>query len=464
MKLTAFYVSTVVLGLLAIIGVMHVGTGWEGPAAVGATAADPFAPLLSRLDSPLARLFLQIIVIIAAARLAGLVFRRMGLPAVVGEMTAGILLGPSLFGLVAPGLFAAIFPADSLGTLRLLSQVGICLFMFAVGMDLDLAHLRNRARAVVAVSHASIVVPYAFGVGLALFLFQDYAGPSASFTSFALFMGISMCITAFPVLVRILQERGLSRTPLGQMAIACAAVDDITAWSIMAFVVAIAGATGLGGAVVTLALAGLFVAAMLLVVRPLLPRLIGERALAAEEPQTGVLALVVLLVTTGSLMTELIGIHALFGAFLAGAVMPSVKGFRHRIGLRVESFSSVMLLPLFFAFTGLRTRMDLLGDTDGWLLCLVVVAVATAGKLGASAVAARLAGMELRQALQVGALMNTRGLMELIALNIGYDMGILSPMIFTVLVMMAVITTIMTGPLLTLFSRPARAPAAVRAR
>jgi Kef-type K+ transport system membrane component KefB len=454
MKLTVFYIASVVAASFAILGVLHFGAGLDFPAGQHeAVSATPFSAMLKRLDTPIVKLFVQILVIIVVARLAGHLFRRVGLPSVVGEMTAGIVLGPSFFGLVAPATFAAVFPADSLGALRLLSQIGICLFMFGVGMELNLGHLRNRAKAVVAVSHASIVVPFTFGVILALFLYRDHAGPSANFTSFALFMGISMSITAFPVLARILQERGLTQTPLGALAIACAAVDDITAWSIMAFVIAIAGATGLGGAMLTLGLAGLFVAVMLLVVRPALPRAIGAKALVSDDPGSGVVALIVCLVVAGALTTEIIGIHALFGAFLAGAIMPAAQGFRHRIALRVESFSTVMLLPLFFAFTGLRTRIDLLADASGWLMCLEVIVIATAGKLGAAAVSARMAGMDLRQSLQIGALMNTRGLMELIALNIGYDMGILSPTIFTALVLMALVTTFMTGPLLTLFSR-----------
>lgn len=456
MKLTAFYLATLILAGLMILGILQMGSSLEmaGAASVEARrGGDVFQQFIAKLDTPLSHLFVQLLVIIAAARLAGMIFSRFGLPTVVGEMTAGILLGPSLFGWLAPDAFAFVFPPDSLGALRLLSQIGICLFMFVVGMELNVSHLRNRAKAVVAVSHSSIVVPFLMGVTLAWFLFQDYAGPKASFAGFALFMGIAMSITAFPVLARILQERGMTQTPLGSMVIACAAVDDVTAWTIMAFVIAVAGASGFGGAMMTMAFAALFVVFMLMVVRPLLPKLIGQEGLNRPKPADTTLAIIVCVIVGGALCTEIIGIHALFGAFLAGAIMPNMAGFREKVSARVEKFSTVLLLPLFFAFTGLRTRIDLIDDLNSWLLCGLVVLVATAGKLGASAVAARMAGLDTRQSLQVGALMNTRGLMELIALNIGYDMGILSPGIFTILVIMALVTTVMTGPLLTLFSR-----------
>jgi len=403
--------------------------------------------------SALAHLFLQLFIIIGLSRAVGKTFTRIGLPSVVGEMTTGILLGPSLFGLVAPGAFAFVFPTDSLHALQLISQVGICLFMFAVGMDLDLRQVRNSARTAVMVSQASIVVPFLFGVGLAYFLADGLAGPKASFTGFALFMGISMSITAFPVLARILQERGLSRTPLGALAITCAAINDVAAWAIMAFVVAIARSGSMAGALSTLGLALVFVVVMILAVRPLLPRWLGEDRLAREEPTSGTLATVVCVAIAAALCTEVIGIHALFGAFLAGAIMPDAAGFRERINGYVERFSTVLLLPLFFAFTGLRTQIGLLDDLQAWMVCLLIVLVATAGKLGAAALAARLAGWAWRESLALGALMNTRGLIELIALNIGYDIGILSPRIFTMLVAMALVTTVLTGPLLTLLGR-----------
>jgi Kef-type K+ transport system membrane component KefB len=233
----------------------------------------------------------------------------------------------------------------------------------------------------------------------------------------------------------------------------CAAVDDVTAWTILAFVVAIASATSLGSSFLNMLLVLGFIAMMMFGVRRVLPRFLGGDDMSREEPSNSALAIVVCVVMAASLTTEVIGIHALFGAFLAGAMMPDVHGFRRKIGARIETLSCILLLPLFFAFTGLRTQIGLLHDFEGWLICLLITAVATVGKLGGSAAAARFTGMKWRESLQLGALMNTRGLMELIALNIGYDLGILSPRIFTMLVIMAVLTTMLTGPLLTLFRR-----------
>ncbi|MEI9897400.1 MAG: cation:proton antiporter [Chthoniobacter sp.] len=464
-RTTILYLLIVTVATLAIVWLLRVGAALPIPAGLSATVTTTapvpapdtsavgsmLAGLSKNSASPLSHLFLQLVIVIAASRLVGQVFTRFGQPAVVGEMASGILLGPSLFGLLAPESFAFVFPAASLGTLQLLSQVGVCLFMFSVGMELNMNLVRHKAQTAVVVSHASILFPYLLGVGLAYFLYSHLAAPGATFTAFALFMGISMSITAFPVLARILQERGLTRTFLGSTAITCAAVDDVTAWTILAFVVAIARASSLGGCALNILLVFVFLALMIWVVRPALPRWLGITRLTQEEPTRGTLATVVCVTVVSALCTELIGIHALFGAFLAGAIMPQTSGFRHKLGVRIENFSSVLLLPLFFVFTGLRTQIGLLNDWQGWLICLLIVAVATLGKLGGSAITARLTGMTWTDSLQLGALMNTRGLMELIALNIGYDLGILSPRIFTMLVIMALATTMLTGPLLTLF-------------
>ncbi len=457
-----FYLITITLTVLAISGIIHLGASLPAPGGNSAEVATAAAisqsaweaastAMRTNFEHPLSRLFLQLLVVIAISRLTGRLFMRFGQPSVVGEMAAGILLGPSLFGWLAPDAFSFVFPESSMGALRLLSQVGVCLFMFSVGMELDMKQVRSKAHTAVVVSHASIVFPYLLGVVLAYFLFSSLAAEGTTFTAFALFMGIAMSITAFPVLARILQERGLTKTALGNTAITCAAVDDVTAWSLLAFVVAVGGATNLGGAAVNLLFVVAFVVVMVWGVRKALPVCLGERNLTSEEPSKGTLAVVLCLVVAAALCTEVIGIHALFGSFLAGAIMPDRHGFRHKLNVRVENFSSVLLLPLFFAYTGLRTQIGLLHDPQSWLLCLLIVAVATLGKLGGSAVTARFTGMGWRESLQLGALMNTRGLMELIALNIGYDLGILSPRIFAMLVIMALVTTMLTGPLLTLF-------------
>jgi Kef-type K+ transport system membrane component KefB len=464
-KLSTLYVVTLLVASAAILGVLHFGAVLPPPTAaivtpekatvVAASAESAVSGftrnLRANFDHPLSRLLLQLLVVIALAQVAGRLCKRIGQPAVVGEIIAGILLGPSLLGLLAPEAFAFVFPADSMGALRLLSQVGVCLFMFVVGMELDVRQVRRNSHVAIAVSHVGIAFPFVLGVLLAYFLFSELAGTGTAFTSFALFMGISMSITAFPVLARILHERDISRTFLGSTAMTCAAVDDVTAWTILAFVVAIASASSLVSFSLNTLLVLAFIAIMILGIGRALPRLLGSDRMTREEPSHGTLGIVACLVIAASLTTEVIGIHALFGAFLAGAMMPDVDGFRRRISARILAFSSVLLLPLFFAFTGLRTEVGLLGDFQEWSICLLITAVATLGKLGGSAAAARFAGMPWVESLKLGALMNTRGLMELIALNIGYDLGILSPRIFTMLVIMAVLTTMMTGPLLTLF-------------
>jgi len=465
MKRETFIYIIVVFGIsLGVFFLLHLGNQMTpsvaaGQFAIGQVAASPSVPssmageLRQHASDPLARLFLQLLVILAASWLVGRLFLKLGQPAVVGEMMAGILLGPSLFGFLAPDTFHYVFAPESLGPLKLFSQIGVCLFMFVVGMELNLEHVRRKAHTAVVVSHASIVIPFFLGVLLALGIYRDFAQPGASFMAFALFLGISMSITAFPVLARILRERGMTTSVLGVTVTTCAAVDDVTAWSILAFVVAIVRSASLASAAISLVLVLVFVSFMFRVVKPLLPSWLGRETLEAPEPDKGVLVLVIGIVLASAFTTEMIGVHALFGSFLAGTIMPAAADFRHRLAVRVETLSSILLLPLFFAFTGLRTQLGLLHGSSGWLLTLGVIALATLGKLGGSTITARFTGVPWNEALQLGALMNTRGLMELIALNIGLDLGILSPRIFASLVIMALATTAMTGPLLTFLQK-----------
>jgi len=452
--------------LLSIYAVLELGGKLERapvssmqnqPASSSAGELSGVGPSSSLLDNvrenlqdPLARLLVQVILIILAARICGAFAKIFGQPAVIGEMIAGILLGPSLLGWAWPGFFQFVFPASSLGMLRLLSQIGVCLFMFVVGMELDIHQLKGQARTAVLVSQVSILFPYLLGVVSSLFLFSTMAGPHTTFMAFALFIGISMSITAFPVLARILEERDLTRSALGSTAIACAATDDVTAWTVLAFVVAIAKARHLAAAVLTIGLVLAFVALMLFWLKPRLPRWLGPTALEGGLPGRGAMASVMVFVFGSALVTDLIGIHALFGAFLAGVVMPARGEFREFLRIRLEHFSSIFLLPLFFAFTGLRTQIGLLNEPSAWLVCLGLILIATVGKLGGAMVTARLTGVNWVDSFALGALMNTRGLIELVALNIGYDLGILSPRIFAMLVMMALVTTGLTGPLLSL--------------
>ncbi|HEV2828371.1 MAG TPA: cation:proton antiporter [Pyrinomonadaceae bacterium] len=460
------------LGLLLVFGaglwlILAIGSQLKsrppilgGAAALSTNAAVSSSPatttsetgpgkLVGAVRSPLATLLLQIIVIIVAARLFGAVFRRIGQPPVMGEMIAGIALGPSVLGLIFPQAMGFLFPASSMNTLSVLSQIGVVLFMFIVGMELDIEHLRQKAAAAVMVSHASIIVPFLLGAALALLLYPTLAPADTSFAAFALFMGIAMSITAFPVLARILEDRGLSQSRLGSIALACAAIDDVSAWCILAVVIAIVKSAGLGTSVVTIALTLVFVGAMLFLVRPQLASLV-EKRVADPKRARGLLAGVLAFVLASAWFTESIGIHALFGGFLAGVVMPSAAGFQIFLKERVEAFSSAALLPLFFVFTGLRTQISLLDDGWSWLTCLAIIVVAVTGKLGGSMLMARWTRMNWRDSFTIGALLNTRGLVELVVLNIGYDLGILSARIFVMMVIMALVTTFMTAPLLSL--------------
>jgi Kef-type K+ transport system membrane component KefB len=403
--------------------------------------------LIGKLQQPLNLLLLQVIVIITIARILGMLFTKMGQPAVIGEMVGGILLGPSLLGWLAPQAETLLFPSSSLGILQMLGQVGVILFMFIVGMELNPQSLRQRAHSAVLISHVGILAPFMLGTALALFIYLPLAPRDVSFLAFALFMGIAMSITAFPVLARIIEQRGLSGTALGSTAIACAAVDDVTAWCVLAIVVAIARAEDLSGAILTVGLALTFTTVMLFLIKPWL-RQIVQRTSHGETYNKGIIAGTLLFAFASALFTETIGIHALFGAFLAGAILPPPEILRALVKERLETFSTVFLLPLFFAFTGLRTQIGLLDDWQSWLLCGLIIVVAIAGKLGGTALAARWTGMSWRESLSIGALMNTRGLMELIALNIGYELGILSAEIFAMMVLMALATTFMTGPIL----------------
>ena len=397
-------------------------------------------------------LLLQLVVIIVAARLTGKLFRMIGQPPVLGEIVAGIVLGPSVLGLLSPKTMAFLFPASSMETLKLLGQIGVALFMFVVGMELDVQQLRKRAHTAIMVSNASIIVPFFLGALLSLLYYGSLAPAKTSFTTFALFMGIAMSITAFPVLARILEDRRMTQTHLGSIALTCAAVDDVTAWCMLALVIAVAQSAGITSALLTITLALCFIGIMLFIVKPQLARRLAAKP-ERQQTSRGLVAVTLAFVMGCALLTEAIGIHALFGAFIAGVVMPQAAGLRHQLKDKLETFSSAALLPLFFAFTGLRMQINLLNDWQSWVMCAVIVVVAIAGKLGASMLMARWAGMNWRDSFALGALMNTRGLVELIVLNIGYDLGILSARTFAMMVLMALVTTFMTGPLLSLASR-----------
>jgi len=367
---------------------------------------------------------------------------------VMGEMVAGILLGPSFLGWIYPEAMARLFPETSLGFLSTLSQVGLLLYMFLVGLEFNPKLLRNLGHAAFLTSHVSITVPFLMGALLALYLYPLLSGDNVPFLEFALFMGAAMSVTAFPVLARILRERDLHRTRLGTISIACAAVDDVTAWCILAYILALARASH-GTHPLWWTVLGLlaFVLFMTTAVRRWLQSFVNRfRSRGSISDDMMGVILLILLGSAG--ITEWLGIHLLFGAFLFGAIMPKEEDFVHRISEKLESITMVLLLPIFFAFTGLRTSTGLLREAEMWMFCGLIILVAVAGKLGGSLVAARVAGLSWREAAGVGILMNTRGLMELVILNIGLDLGIITPVVFSMMVIMALVTTFMTTPLL----------------
>ena len=376
---------------------------------------------------------LQIAVIVACSQALGRLFQKMGQPRVVGEMTAGIALGPSLLGWIAPQFHQALFPEASLGLLNVIGQLGLIFYMFLVGMTLNIRHLSEQRAMALTTSLASITVPFVSGVVLAWFLYRPLSIPGVPLPAFALFLAVCMSITAFPVLARILDETGLIRTRLGSIAIASAAADDVMAWLILAAILAFLAPHSQNKPLgFTLAMLGTYILGMLV-----LRRFWRTEQLAA--------ALVVALVS--SCLTEWIGVHALFGAFFAGAVIPKTPKFVEAVRGMIEPLTMAIFLPVFFAATGLRTRFGMVVSGDALVYTLLILVVAVAGKWLGAMFAARLTGMSFREASALGILMNTRGLVELVILSIGFDLGLISPVVFSMMVMMALITTLMTAPL-----------------
>src|SRR5579871_1107894 len=346
----------------------------------------------------LSKLILQIVVVLGASRLVGLAFKKINQPQVIGEMTAGIMLGPSLFGWLAPVASNALFPPASLGYLNALSQVGLVLFMFLVGLALNPKELHEHGHAAVLTSHVSIITPFCLGSLLALYLYPRLSDDSVSFMGFALFMGSAMSITAFPVLARILTERRLLQTRMGTLSIACAAVDDVTGWCILAYIVLLIRSSH-GARPIWVTVGGLIVYVLLMMfgVKKLLVRF--EKTFQRNgRLSENALALLVMLALCSALVTEYLGIHLLFGGFLMGAIMPKGTGFTSHILHRFESVTVVVFLPLFFAYTGLRTRIGVTGGSNWWIYAGLIIVVAVLGKVCGSMFAARLAGLEIGRA------------------------------------------------------------------
>ena len=394
----------------------------------------------------LVKVLLALTVIMITARIVGWLFARINQPAVIGEVVGGILLGPSLLGRLFPEAAAFLLPPDAAPFLGVIAQIGVILYMFLIGLELDLGVLRARLSMTIVISAASIVVPFALGGGLAFGLFESLAPAGVPFSSFLLFIGVSMSITAFPVLARILGDRGLQKTPMGTLALTCAAINDAIAWCLLALVVGVMQATP-AAAIRTVVLTFLYIAMMLTAGRAIVVRAVARLDRSARIGEQS-LALVLVAVLLSAVATEFIGIHAIFGAFLLGAIIPhhsKVSALAHE---RLADIVRVMFLPAFFAFTGLRTEIGLMQTAEDWLLCGVIIVVATVGKFGGTTLAAKITGLDWRDSAALGILMNTRGLVELIVLNIGLDLGVITPRLFTMLVIMALATTMATTPIL----------------
>lgn len=436
--------SLISLALIAvpvalIVIVLDLGSAYHHSSAV--------AQVASSAPDPYSRLLIALPVILGACYLAGALFRRMRQPPVIGEIFAGIVLGPSLLGLIWPGAVQWLFPGSVIGTINTLSQLGLIFFMYLVGSEINLDTLRKRGFTAVTVSQVSIALPMLSGLGLAFGLYPSY-GNDVGFLGFALFIAVSMSITAFPVLARILTDRGISKTPLGALALTCAAVDDIVAWCLLAVVVAIHQGGTADGVFLTIGLTLVFVALMAFVMRPLLARWLPR------VPEAAVLPIMLGGIMLSALATNEIGIHPIFGAFLFGVVSPRGLAMSKRAEGKLESVTVTLLLPLFFAYTGLRTEFGLLGANGSlWMWCAVIIAVAMIGKWGGSTLAARLTGVGRRESLSLGALMNCRGLTELVVLNVGLQLKVITPTVFAMLVIMTLVSTVITSPALTMINR-----------
>jgi Kef-type K+ transport system membrane component KefB len=402
---------------------------------------------------------LTLAAVIAAGFALGRAFRYLGQPPVIGEVLAGILLGPSVLGAIAPNAMHALIPSADIdphgrvpAALQAVSQLGIVFYMFLVGLELNAPALRKEIRTAALVSSSSIAVPFALGIASAFLLSEGYRGPKQNPATFAVFMGVAMAITAFPVLARILTDRNLHRTPLGMMALGCAAVGDVVAWCLLSLAVGMTNAearsfwTLLGGAAA-------FLAVMAFAVRPLLFRLLPHWERPDRPLPSAAVPLVFLGVLLSAVATEAIGIHAVFGAFIFGAIVPHDSRVAHEFTAKLRDAVSVLLLPAFFALAGLRTDIGILNEASDWLVCAAIIAVATLGKFGGAYVAARWAGQTPGDSAALGALMNTRGLMELIVLNVGLELGILGPKLYAMMVLMALATTLMASPMLHFFMR-----------
>ncbi len=392
-------------------------------------------------------ILIEVLIVIGGSRLVGWAFRSIDQPLVIGEIVAGIALGPSLLGWLSPDLSGLLFPPATIPYLNVLSQIGLIFFMFLIGLELDPKYLKGNLKTAVVTSGVSIIVPFSLAGILSLLIYPIVSNASVSFTAFALFLGAAMSITAFPVLARIITENNLQNTRLGTLALTCAAVDDVTAWCLLALAIAVTRTNSMAGAIPTIVYSVFYIGIMLTLGRWLLGMLSTYYDRTGKLSQL-LLAGIYMAVVTSALITEAIGIHLIFGAFLLGAAMPKNPGLVRKIAEKTEDFVLIFLLPVFFAYSGLKTQVGLLNTPELWALCAAILGVAIVGKYVGTYYAARSCKIEKREASALGWLMNTRGLTELIVLNIGLELGVISPLLFTMLVIMALVTTFMTSPLL----------------
>jgi Kef-type K+ transport system membrane component KefB len=400
------------------------------------------------VEKTFAAFFVAVAIVMLAARLLGVLFARFGQPRVMGEVTAGILLGPTLLGKVLPGVEANIFPTDITPYIAVSANLGLIFYMFLVGLEIDPAQLKGRLTRAAVISNGSVTFAMLLGISVAVPIY-GLVGPDKPFLGFALFMGVTMSITAFPILARILVERRMIKRPLGAVALACAAMDDVTAWFLIALATAVAAGGGGGGVLVKIGLVVVFAIFMFTVIRRTLNRASTAFDEAGRVPAGWIVAIFAG-VLMSAFVTEAIGIAIIFGAFIMGAVMPRHAGLTEDVTHRIEDFVVTLLLPLFFAATGLRTNLFLLDRPALWLLTLALIAVAMTGKLFGATMMARFSGLPWRESTVIGTLMNTRGLTELIVLNLALEKGVISEALFASLVIMALFTTFLTGPLLKL--------------
>lgn len=405
------------------------------------------------------RFFLELAVVLGACRLFAALVRPLGQPRVVGEMIAGILLGPSLLGWLAPEAQAWLFPEPALQVLYCAAQVGLALYMFLVGLELDVELIRRRLGRAMAVSWAGILAPFALGAGLAWYFHpgQTLFAPGVGRFEAMLYMGAAMAVTAFPVLARIIRDNGLSGTALGTLALAAGSVDDAAAWCLLAVSLASFGGQA---SLVVLAVGGgaAFVALVFGLLRPLLVRAVVAARRSGDHDGLGLPGVLILLMLA-AFCTDFLGLHAVFGAFVLGVAMPRGE-LQERLRAQIEPLTSSLLVPLFFTCSGLNTRLGLVTTPSALFLATLVLLAACLGKGLACYAAARLSGEDQRESLALGALMNARGLMELIILNIGLERGLITPLLFSVMVLMAIVTTLMATPLFrwAYARRPAESP------